>query len=91
MQGKAFLIEVRRQLTVAHGCVNGYGAGVRVQPDYLLHRGQRNKVMSTVGNVVEAVARAQHFQVLVFANQFLHLCNGFSGVEPLRKLPAKLK
>ena len=62
MQRESLLVEIRTELSIAHAGRNRHCARLGVKRDYLVHRLQREEGMLAVGDVVEAVPRAEDFE-----------------------------
>ena len=60
-----------------------HDTSLRVHRNYLVHRLQRKELMRAVGDLVEAVARAQHLQLVLLPDKFLHLFHRVGSVQAL--------
>ena len=86
MKRPSFAVEQGAQATVGHAGIDGYGAGRCVQGDDLVHLFQGDELVSAVGNLVEAVARAKDFQPSLFFDEFLGLFERLGRVQILRAI-----
>ena len=69
VQREALLVEIGAQLAVAHAGFERHRARLGVQRDHMIHRLERDEGPGAVGDVVEAMTRAEHFQRIVFLDE----------------------
>ena len=65
MQGKALIVEVRAQTTIGHPRLDGNRGRLGVERDHAIHRLEREEGMGAVGDPVEAMAGAEHLELIV--------------------------
>ena len=73
MEREAVPIERRAQLAIAHSRLHRNRPRRAIECDELLHLAQRQKMVGAVGDPVEAVPGAEHFEVCVLSDELLDL------------------
>src|SRR4029078_11662107 len=90
VQCEAMLIEIWRQLSVAHTRFDGYGFILRIEIDDLVLRSQGQELGAVVDNVVEAMLRAQNLKLGIGFHKAANVFRVGSGVQtlaPILKVP----
>src|SRR5215469_10186869 len=75
VQSPSLAVEIWAQLPIGHARFYGDGTGVGVQGDDLIQRVQRQKLIPAVGNAIEAVAGAEHFNLFCFLTKSCRFSN----------------
>jgi len=83
MKGKALAVEIGAQLSICDARGDSDGALRGIERNHFVHRLQRQEAIFTVGNVVEAMPRAEHFQLGSRLDVVLHLCERSGSLNPV--------
>ncbi len=73
VERKALVVEIRTQLSIGDAGFDGDPAPLRIEGHHLVQTGQRDQPVGAVGDAVEAVARAEHFEPVMLLHQHLHI------------------
>ena len=73
VERKTLVVEIRAELAVRDAGLNGDLPLLRIEGHHLVEAGQRNKPVRAVGNAIEAVPRAEHFEPVVLLHDPLHV------------------
>src|SRR5678816_1506419 len=74
MQCISFFVQPGSQFAILDTAFHGYCLTVLIELDYFVHIAKRDKTISAVGDIIEAMPRAQHFYFVVFFYGLLYGC-----------------
>ena len=84
MQRETELVEIGTQLSVTHASFNRDRLRLSIQTDDFILRPERKKLASGIGNLVEAMPRAQNFELIVRIHKSLNIFVRGRRVQALR-------
>ena len=84
MQRETELVEIGTQLSVTHASFNRDRLRLSIQTDDFILRPERKKLASGIGNLVEAMPRAQNLELIVRLHKSLNIFVRGRRVEALR-------
>src|SRR3954470_23731301 len=81
---RLLIMEIGAQLAIDHSRFNRHRARLRVQRDHLIHWLEGDESMGTVGDAVEAMARAEHLQRIVLLDELPNLFDRRETMQVVR-------
>ena len=75
MKRITFFMKIRRQLAVFNTSFNSNGTRSSIKRNHFVHFLQREKIVFTVSDPVEAMTCTQHFKLIIFFNEFPQFFN----------------
>ena len=84
VQCEALIVEIGAQLAVAHPRFDRHRARLRVERDHLIHRLEGDEGVRTVGDAVEAMARAERLQGIVLLDELANLFDRRETMQVVR-------